>query len=59
MRDTEVGSRPTDQAFTDPTFPPPMISGFEKYGHAWAMNPSELPMPHYDTDGTEGGGARA
>jgi hypothetical protein len=36
-----------------------MISGFEKYGHPWAMNASELPMPHYDTDGTEGGGARA
>jgi hypothetical protein len=23
--------------FTDPTFPPPMISGFEAYGAAWAM----------------------
>jgi hypothetical protein len=31
--------------FADPTFPPPMISGFEAYGHPWAMNPSDLPMP--------------
>jgi hypothetical protein len=31
--------------FTDPTFPPPMISGFEGYGHPWAMNASDLPMP--------------
>jgi hypothetical protein len=28
--------------FTDPTFPPPMISGFEAYGPAWAMNVSDL-----------------
>jgi hypothetical protein len=36
--------------FTDPTFPPPMISGFEAYGHRWAMNASDLPMPggHHD-----------
>jgi len=36
--------------FTDPTFPPPMISGFEEYGRAWAMNVSDLPMPggHHD-----------
>jgi hypothetical protein len=36
--------------FTDPTFPPPMISGFEAYGHPWAMNASGLPMPggHHD-----------
>jgi hypothetical protein len=32
-------------ALTDPTFPPPMGSGFEAYGHPWAMNPSALPMP--------------
>ena len=32
-------------AFADPTFPPPMISGFEAYGHPWAMNASDLPMP--------------
>ena len=32
-------------AFTDPTFPPPMISGFEAYGHPWALNTSELPLP--------------
>jgi hypothetical protein len=36
--------------FTDPTFPPPMISGFEAYGHPWAMNASGLAMPggHHD-----------
>ena len=32
-------------AFTDPSFPPPMISGFEEYRFPWAMNPSALPMP--------------
>ena len=31
--------------FTDPTFPPPIISGFEVYGHPWAMTASDLPMP--------------
>ena len=46
-------------AFTDPTFPPPMISGFEAYGAPWAMNVSDLPMPHYDYDGTSHGGQRA
>jgi len=37
-------------ALTDPTFPPPMISGFEAYGHPWAMTASDLPMPggHHD-----------
>jgi len=30
--------------FTDPTFPPPVISGFEAYGHPWAMKASDLPM---------------
>jgi hypothetical protein len=47
--------------FTDATFPPPMISGFEAYGAAWAMKASDLPMPggHYDYDGTAHGGARA
>jgi hypothetical protein len=45
--------------FADPTFPPPMISGFEAYGHPWAMNPSELQIPHYDYDGTSHGGQRA
>jgi hypothetical protein len=36
--------------FTDPTFPPPMISGFEAYGAAWALTASDLPMPggHHD-----------
>ena len=46
-------------SFTDPTFPPPMISGFEAYGAAWAMNVSDLPMPHHDYDGTSQGGPRA
>jgi hypothetical protein len=32
-------------AFADPTFPPPMGSGFEEYRHPWAMNISALPMP--------------
>jgi hypothetical protein len=46
--------------FTDPTFPPPMISGFEAYGYPWARNlVSDLPMPHYDYDGTSHGGPRA
>jgi hypothetical protein len=48
-------------AFTDPTFPPPMISGFEAYGARWAMKVSDLPMPggHYEHDGTSHGGPRA
>jgi hypothetical protein len=46
-------------SFTDPKFPPPMISGFEAYGAGWAMNVSELSMPHYDYDGTSHGGPRA
>ena len=29
---------------TDPTFPPPIISGFEKYGHPWAMKAADLPI---------------
>jgi hypothetical protein len=45
--------------FGDPTFPPPMISGFEAYGHPWAKNPPDLPVPHYDYDGTEHGGPQA
>jgi len=32
-------------AFADPTFPPPMGSGFEEYKHPWAMNLAALPMP--------------
>jgi hypothetical protein len=44
--------------FTDPTFPPPVISGFEAYGTAWAMNASALPIPHHDYDGTSHGGPR-
>lgn len=36
--------------FADPTFPPPMGSGFEEYKHPWAMNVAALPMPlgHHD-----------
>jgi hypothetical protein len=45
--------------FIDPTFPPPMISGFEAYGAEWAMNVSEIEMPHYEYDGTSHGGTRA
>jgi len=29
---------------TDPTFPPPKISGFEEYGHPWAMKVADLPI---------------
>jgi len=29
---------------TDPKFPPPKISGFELYGHPWAMKPADLPI---------------
>jgi len=32
-------------AFADPTFPPPMGSGFEEYAHRWAMNVAAQPMP--------------
>ena len=32
-------------AFADPTFPPPMGSGFEEYKHPWAMNVAALAMP--------------
>jgi hypothetical protein len=37
-------------AFADPTFPPPMISGFEEYRFPWVMNVAGLPMPggHHD-----------
>ena len=45
--------------FTDPTFPPPMISGFEAYGARWAMNVSELQMPHFEHDGSSHVGQRA
>ena len=31
--------------FADPTFPPPVISGFEEYRHPWSMNAAALPMP--------------
>ena len=33
---------------TDPTFPPPKISGFESYGHPWAMQPADLPIKRLD-----------
>ena len=32
-------------AFADPTFPPPMGSGFEEYRHPWTSNIAALPMP--------------
>jgi hypothetical protein len=32
-------------AFADPTFPPPMGSGFEEYAHPWTMKLADLPMP--------------
>ena len=28
----------------DPSFPPPKISGYEKYAHPWAMEPADLPI---------------
>ena len=31
--------------FSDPTFPPPNISGFEEYQFPWAQNVAALPMP--------------
>jgi hypothetical protein len=46
-------------AFTDPTFPPPMVSGFEAYGRPWVMNISDLSMPHFEHDGSSHGGSRA
>ncbi|MHC4551912.1 MAG: GFA family protein [Planctomycetota bacterium] len=30
--------------FTDPTFPAPVISGFEAYGHPWSMKAADLPI---------------
>jgi hypothetical protein len=32
-------------AFADPTFPAPIIAGFEEYQFPWANNVSALPMP--------------
>jgi len=32
-------------AFADPTFPPPMGSGFEEYAHPWVSNIAALSMP--------------
>ena len=47
-------------AFTDPTFPPPIGSGFEAYGAPWMMNLiSDLQMPHYDYEGPSHGVPRA
>jgi hypothetical protein len=34
--------------FFDPTFPPPKISGFEKFGHPWAMKAADLPIKRLD-----------
>ena len=36
--------------FTDPTFPPPVISGFEAYGHPWAMKVADLPIMRLEYD---------
>ena len=46
--------------FTDPTFPPPMISGFEAEGASWVMSIKDLQMAggHHDYDGTSHGGKR-
>jgi hypothetical protein len=35
-------------ALTDPTLPPPQISGFESYGHPWAMKAADLPIKRLD-----------
>ncbi|CAK9004960.1 unnamed protein product [Durusdinium trenchii] len=32
--------------FTDPTFPPPKLSGFEEYMHPWAMEAASLAVQH-------------
>jgi hypothetical protein len=32
-------------AFADPTFPPPIGSGFEECRHPWPLNVAALPMP--------------
>ena len=32
----------------DPAFPPPILSGFEAYGHPWAMSASDLPIERHD-----------
>ena len=32
--------------FTDPTFPPPKLSGFEEYMHPWALETASLPVQH-------------
>ena len=45
-------------SFADPTFPAPIISGFEAYGAPWVLNPSSLPIPHHQYDGTTHGGPR-
>jgi hypothetical protein len=35
---------------TDPTFPAPVISGFETYGHPWAMNAADLEIIRLEYD---------
>ncbi len=37
-------------ALTDPTFPAPKISGFEAYGHPWAMKAADLPIKRLEFD---------
>ena len=34
----------------DPAFPPPKISGFEAYGHPWAMKAADLPIKRLEFD---------
>ena len=34
----------------DPTFPPPVISGFEAYAHPWSMKAGELEIPRLEYD---------
>ncbi|WP_430816129.1 GFA family protein [Carboxylicivirga sp. RSCT41] len=38
---------------TDPSFPAPVISGFEAYGHPWAMQPAELKIIRLEYDELE------
>ena len=37
-------------SLTDPTFPAPVIGGFEAYGHPWAMTPADLDIIRLEYD---------
>ena len=37
-------------SLTDPTFPAPIICGFEAYGHPWAMTPADLDFIRLEYD---------